>query len=812
MSEVADNTSGLQKKYACSYCGKPFSRSEHKARHERSHTGVKPFECKVCQHAFVRRDLLQRHIRTVHREVLLLRKSAKEAEIGSDAKELAAEMAGASKGDILLELLVNSMIKVNYDNSPETREPKCVRSVPKVAGLKGRRKKWQSGSVGELSRRDARAVSSSINKSIGIDRIRQLYRVAVDHVAENKVFYKAVESHVRNEPPLAASVVCLGLYLGDPGDRIAKDVWHALWNRSLDKCSVTAVNLLVYILVTFAGETEWSSSSIGQVFARYEQFFVDHLVQYNETFEESEMWLIFHLWVSLLRLSQEPTSLSVRIFNWFLQHSFLKDCTLKDLVFRVMLNNSRWQMSTLDLVADILFGDWLISSRLMESSDPLGASYIFKTGAEYHNAVKMVLKKYAAESSGKESGNLEELMRHLRIEEHPSKFSFPLSQYLVRIQSDCHWRLLETAWCRLIERMNAKQDSKFWFMDSMAEFPTIFLESSLVDEMFATCCIPAFIVLQSESDLNAKNAPLISDVVIFLIRLFEFEMSINSNKYCPHRLISMLKNPVIQLLLFIGHRLTSSGIHSQQESIAVDHFINRYIVNCTWLVDKHSEEELTHNLFDSQSLGYVGYHQLIQNFLSYLRNSVITEKLMKVPHISHDIKVHLFDFAQQHCHNLHHPAQDLHAARRLTDPWHSSPPGPVLMFSPQSPRSMSIDSTGTEQASILSTGISQSNSLDSAMLRDPNVLLPPLNETLLMRQQQKSNYYNYGPGSIEPQMNRRPSSIVPIFTNPNFSSMEGVLLDKRENESTSPGSNVPTTAGRVVNNSVKLPPPSELFG
>ncbi|QLL33222.1 hypothetical protein HG536_0E01330 [Torulaspora globosa] len=807
MSAVSDNNSGLQKKYACSYCGKPFSRSEHKARHERSHTGVKPFECKVCQHAFVRRDLLQRHIRTVHREVLLLGKSAKEAEIGHDAKELAAEMANTSKGDILLELLVNSMIKVNYDNTPDTRDSKCLRSVPKIVGLKGRRRKWKNGPIGELSRRDARAVSICINKSIGIDRIRLLYRCAVGHVAEHKLFNKAIESHVRDEPPLAASVVCLGLHLGDPDDRIAKDIWHALWNISLERCSVTAANLLIYILVTFAGKTDWSMTSIGDVFSRYERFFIDHLVQYSETFEMNEISLIFHIWVSLLRLSQEPTSLSARIYTWFLQHAFLKDCTLKDLVFQIMLNNNRWEVPTLDLLADALFGDWLISSRLMESNDPLGASHIFKTGAEFHNTVTIVLKKYAAES-----GNQEELMRQLRIGELPSKFSFPLSQYLARIQSNSHWRLLETAWCRLIERMKAKQDRSYWFMDSMAEFPTIFLESSMIDETFATCCIPVFTVLESKSDLNANYVPLISDVVVFLIRLFEFEMSINSNKYCPHRLISMLKNPVIQLLLFTGHRLTSSGIHSQQESIAVDHFINRYIVNCNWLVDKHTEEELTHNLFDSQSLGYIGYHQLIQDFLSYLRNSIITEKLMKVPHISHDIKVHLFDFAQQHCHNLHHPTQDVHAARRLTDPWQSSQPGPVWMFSPQSPRSMSIDSTGTEPVSILSTGMSQSNSLDSTMLHDPNVILPPLNETLLLRQQQKSSYYNYGPGSVELQMNRRPSSIVPIFTNPNFSNMDGVFLDKGENESTSPRSNVSTTVRRIGNNSVKLPPPSELFG
>lgn len=54
------------KRYHCSFCDRAFSRSEHRSRHERSHTKERPFHCPKCPSTFVRRDLLLRHDRTVH--------------------------------------------------------------------------------------------------------------------------------------------------------------------------------------------------------------------------------------------------------------------------------------------------------------------------------------------------------------------------------------------------------------------------------------------------------------------------------------------------------------------------------------------------------------------------------------------------------------------------------------------------------------------------------------------------------------------------------------------------------------------------
>ncbi|KAL1956446.1 hypothetical protein VTO42DRAFT_7333 [Malbranchea cinnamomea] len=59
-------TNPPERKYKCQFCNRAFSRSEHRSRHERSHTKERPFKCLKCRSTFVRRDLLLRHDRTVH--------------------------------------------------------------------------------------------------------------------------------------------------------------------------------------------------------------------------------------------------------------------------------------------------------------------------------------------------------------------------------------------------------------------------------------------------------------------------------------------------------------------------------------------------------------------------------------------------------------------------------------------------------------------------------------------------------------------------------------------------------------------------
>jgi len=58
-----------ERPFACSWpdCSWRFSRSDELARHARSHSGVRPYPCRLCDKRFARSDHLAKHLR-VHRK------------------------------------------------------------------------------------------------------------------------------------------------------------------------------------------------------------------------------------------------------------------------------------------------------------------------------------------------------------------------------------------------------------------------------------------------------------------------------------------------------------------------------------------------------------------------------------------------------------------------------------------------------------------------------------------------------------------------------------------------------------------------
>ncbi|XP_069994809.1 zinc finger protein 768 [Penaeus vannamei] len=53
--------------YACQFCGKWFATPSKVLRHERTHTGERPYDCSHCPLSFNQREILKRHLRAVHK-------------------------------------------------------------------------------------------------------------------------------------------------------------------------------------------------------------------------------------------------------------------------------------------------------------------------------------------------------------------------------------------------------------------------------------------------------------------------------------------------------------------------------------------------------------------------------------------------------------------------------------------------------------------------------------------------------------------------------------------------------------------------
>ena len=65
------NGEPVARPYQCGVCQKAFIRNEHLRRHMLIHSGEKPYSCPTCSKSFPRREHLSKHMRAQHKDTVL---------------------------------------------------------------------------------------------------------------------------------------------------------------------------------------------------------------------------------------------------------------------------------------------------------------------------------------------------------------------------------------------------------------------------------------------------------------------------------------------------------------------------------------------------------------------------------------------------------------------------------------------------------------------------------------------------------------------------------------------------------------------
>ncbi|KAH7141796.1 fungal-specific transcription factor domain-containing protein [Dactylonectria macrodidyma] len=105
---------GAKQVRKCSQCGQCFSKTEHLARHIRSHTKERPFQCSICGKSYSRHDSLLRHARGHERDHGCKRKST-----GSAAAMPSSQLSLAVESDLLSETLVDDSTQTPDHGGPQ---------------------------------------------------------------------------------------------------------------------------------------------------------------------------------------------------------------------------------------------------------------------------------------------------------------------------------------------------------------------------------------------------------------------------------------------------------------------------------------------------------------------------------------------------------------------------------------------------------------------------------------------------------------------------------------------------------------------
>ncbi|AEY98264.1 FAFR580Cp [Eremothecium gossypii FDAG1] len=601
-----------QRKYICSFCAQAFSRSEHKTRHERSHTGVKPFSCKVCNHSFVRRDLLQRHIRTVHRSMLL------EIQLRHEGTDHASACEARQ-----IEQALNSFITVQ---SPRMRSgARCAAGRPR-AGIPGgcrasveprgqdkfpaeAGRKSQAPQSAGTGTEEPYAISGPLSASIpqelhelvfrgfrklwvdapaeGFSKVAGWLQEGLEHIERTRLFAAEVRRELQKalrkraafaewceQSPLVAAIVLVGhvssadrRQYGDGMVGMVKGAWERCVGPPLDSVFV-AQSLLVYVCTQ---DRKFFPHSPVETARMYERMLHGVVLKSELALWDDELWTAFQLFVELVLVANEYTEVSLQLYQWFLGQPLHDGYSLS--YYLNALAQNREIVYTAHVMATIsqsLFCEIVMSGHSQTN---------FQYPDMLHNTIIMANKCYAKQGVATEPsvGLLWERIPTLKTA--PQKFFNMLSQYFVFSNSSDHWSLLLATWFDFVKRVcettvssnlqnrNFCIDSRWFYRVIQGSSPMAIsstmarlnIDLSFMNNNLAICTLPIISLLEAEKlslppNMHHIHKQMVFDVLLFNLHLFGnilFVPSEAEQHVNVENALKMLENPIVQFLLYV---------------------------------------------------------------------------------------------------------------------------------------------------------------------------------------------------------------------------------------------------------------------
>ncbi|EDO15479.1 hypothetical protein Kpol_472p10 [Vanderwaltozyma polyspora DSM 70294] len=615
-------------KHICSYCNRAFSRSEHKARHERSHTGTKPYECKVCLREFVRRDLLQRHIRTVHKS-LLLSKASKRQDHGNNnnisssnnnnddsVKEKSNDNnSNNSKEDLsaISEKMVNSLNKRNFSNS------NLITLKFQPYGSKGYNE-IISPSLSKNKSFKRKSYLVELQRCITMNNER--LQVPIDSLS---TFYDRGLTELMNSLPnhnfnvnskeIVFVLICIGSMI--TYDPQFNDIWNVTWYSFLISDVKDAqpnknfIPMTVLLYLTLSIEFSLNICDETKSKIAYTEYYkrLTYSISNNQTYNAEELELMLHIFSKLIRIldvrtNDDSNSQILYIYNWFMNQKLSDngETLIYYMKHFLSISNVVLPIRTLNLLTDAFYCEFLLQYPN------------FQNIIEYNTSIILLLKMHIHLINGQKS--------NIQLESSIEKFFSTLS---IKTISQRFWVLLEICWLDFLKYYsilsNSTPDSN-WLLFKSPEELSLY-ESIDIGKLTDNFIIPTLVVLsifnsQEKNFITERMLPLVMDVIEFQVKLFASEI----NKIANGIDLTVSLNDCTLKLLFsawtniLYQERTNNGEKDSDELLIVGNFVTTFIQNS----------------FNGKTMNHanasLSYHYFIRAIMKNLKANILMDKLI----------------------------------------------------------------------------------------------------------------------------------------------------------------------------------------